>query len=179
MQNTVDNIQENVSDIGVKHEQKSHLRTAGGEEIGKAPDTSYAEELPENAMPAAKEDELHTEIPSDEQLETEFEELIRTRYKNAYHKRTEGLIRKRLRSVKKQEQNEAGTDRSEQMLKSQALRNGEKKKLQLEENKSRPTENGVGTSVGIYSRANVSKFTGKEIRDILKRADRGEKIRFD
>ncbi len=181
MKNTADNALESVSDIGVKHSDNDCLRTADGEKAGDSPNTSYAEEQIGEANPVATEDGLHTEIQSDEQLEAEFEELIRTRYKNAYHKRTEGLIRKRLRSLKKEAQSEKHAEEAAEVSEAQETtvpQNGEKIKLQLEKNKTRPSENGVGTSVGIYSRANVSKLTAKDIREILKRADRGEKIRF-
>ncbi len=181
MKNTADNIREDVSDIGVKHGQDARLRNADGE-FGGSHDASYAEESVGDVMPVGEDNGLHTEVQSDEQLEAEFEELIRTRYKNAYHKRTEGLIRKRLRSVKKEAPSSdevAQSVRSSDAQDGATSQNGEKKKLQLEKNKTRPSENGVGTSVGVYSRAKVSEFTGKEIRDILKRADRGERIRFD
>ena len=45
-------------------------------------------------------------------------------------------------------------------------------------NRSRPRENGVSGSVGMFTGINVSALKGSDILDILRRAETGEKIKF-
>lgn len=124
------------------------------------------------------------EMPTpEEDLDAEFEALIKGKYREAYKKRTEGIVKRRLRSSKAHtalpplmssdrqtaiegENNIADSD------------NASKNEIQKMKNTTRPTENGVGGSIGVYTRINVSALTGRDVREIIGRAASGEKITF-
>ena len=104
----------------------------------------------------------------EKRLDAEFEALIKGKYRNAYKKRTENIVRRRLKSVKNS---------------ADAVSDGEKavpteSQAPKRQNIARPAENGVGGSVGVYTRINVSAITGKDVREIMERAASGERITF-
>ncbi len=195
MNNIASKAEQGFSDIGVKNGQNVRLRDADGDDKSVADEgLPYAEADNSNGTYTAPEGELHTADEDSEKLDAEFEELIRTRYRNSYRKRTEAIVRRRLRSVKakpnaaddmqdeKVSETVKNTDKALESPSDAAVSEDtpkpDKRKMQIQQNQNRPSENGIVTSVGMYSRADVSKLTGKEIRDILARAGRGERIRF-
>ncbi len=177
-----------------------------------------------------------------ENLDSEFEELIKGKYKDAFAKRTQNIIDRRFRKEKekKERSGEGGAairaasaigvaDEYGKMLSEaeetaraypsfdleaecrdkrfvallssgigvkgayEALHHGEivagamqyaaDRVLEAAQKGSmhaldRPTENGTVSGGAIDPKRDVSSLTGKDIRDILKRVERGEKIRF-
>ena len=146
----------------------------------------------------AKKTEDGAEDTDDCALETEFEELINGRFKKAYKRKTEAIIRKRLRSGKARPTEGAGDDtpRSQALCaqineenaasldsklkpKADMPKSSENKiEAQRKSNLIRPLENGLGGSCGVVSKINVSVLNGNDIRNILKRVGSGEKITF-
>jgi hypothetical protein len=134
-------------------------------------------------------------------LETEFEALINGRYRDVYKRRTEGIIRKRLRSGKARPEVLSGSDvklsdtgASESIApateknasfaayseeKSGAVKsNAVSYEAAREKNKNRPLENGLAGSCGIVTKINVSALDGDGVLSILRRVGSGEKISF-
>ena len=68
-------------------------------------------------------------------------------------------------------------------VKSSILDDAEKQirqiRAQISANQSRPRENGVGGSVGMYTGINVSALKGSDVLALLRRAEAGEKIKFN
>lgn len=125
-------------------------------------------------------------------LEKEFEELIKGRYGKVYKRRTEAIIRRRLRSGRAHPSPVAEIDLSEdpkplpdpEQLQPLPRTADTAVKESLVEaaksiNRSRPIENGVSGSCGVVSRINVSALNGRDVLSILKRVGAGEKIKFN
>ncbi len=197
------------SDIGVKEtEQPEMLR----------PRAADAENETASEAPSAEERNVQSQntgcAQSEEELEKEFEELIKTKYREAFRRRAEGIVRKRLRGRKQRgnaeltqsdlsglaenvsdadnsENFEIPSDREEAVgktdravAKARSTQMSDElvkyeKELRLKQNSVRPSENGLGGSIGMFSRTDVVKMTSKDVQDILRRASKGEKIRFD
>lgn len=139
-----------------------------------------------------------TDETDDSALDTEFEELINGRFKKAYKRRTEAIIRKRLRSGKARPTEDGENDNphpqslcaqtngennasseSKATPKAEIPKQGEdKREAQRKSNLTRPLENGLSGSCGVVSKINVSVLSGNDIRNILKRVGSGEKITF-
>ncbi len=189
-----------VSDIsGVKNVA---LSAPDGEECDEPCVADTAEKAVQNT-----ENEFLTNEENEATLDAEFEKLINGKFGKAYRKRTEGIIRKRLRSVKahteseKRNASESDTpenDVSESNVETMAkgvntAKNGfcennksnnaeseavKKHERSCLQNKNRPIENGLCGSSGIINKINVSALDGKEILAIIKRVGTGEKISF-
>lgn len=176
---TADNAARGVSDIsGVKERDLTFPEGEGNGLCFDAGDT-------EDDSPA-----FDGEHCDQNMLEKEFEELIKGRYREIYRKRTEAIVRKRLKRNKSPETHaqpavpfapvsepmerfEENTSVSDDKHPSKALFESAK-----QSNRSRPTENGCGGSSGVVSRINVSALNGKDIRSIIRRVSDGEKITF-
>lgn len=147
----------------------------------------HSEGLPEDNSASDEADE--------KTLDAEFEALIKGRYRQAYKRRMESTVRRRLkngraRSVAVSTPSEdvrpsVSCEKTESIPETEvaapsgntldacALIEALKTK-----NRSRPTENGVGGSVGVVTRINVSALSGSDILGIIHRAGTGEKITF-
>lgn len=130
-----------------------------------------------------------------EDLDAEFEALIKGKYRRAYQKRMENTVRRRLkngraRSVSEakpyvREEGSVSCEKTENVTVAEVAARGSEDvtsdmliEVQKSLNRSRPTENGVGGSVGIVTRINVSTLSGSDILGIIHRAETGEKITF-
>lgn len=186
--NTADSIGRDVTDIsGVKDEPISRPEGDTGSVLRDADGAEIQADGSEN-----------TDISG---LEAEFDELVRGRFKEVYKKRTEGIIRKRLRSVKaRSERGEnaelpiTGAMDEDKALPSATVPDDlsapsptEKDALgdqlaALEDakakNRSRPIENGLGGSCGVVTKINVSALSGRDVISILRRVGSGERISF-
>ncbi len=128
-------------------------------------------------------------------LDAEFEALIKGKYRQAYKKRMENTVRRRLRNGKARsvsaakletdEVTSASCEKAEESNATEVAAPSEAfvyshKLIEVQKNKnrSRPTENGVGGSVGVVTRINVSALSGSDILGIIHRAGTGEKITF-
>lgn len=136
-------------------------------------------------------------------LEAEFDELIRGRFSEVYKKRTEKIIRKRLRSGKahpdstptSSENVEGEAQKSESSLQQKTANESVQINTDLKPdntaapniqgyesarqlNKNRPIENGLSGSSGMVTKINVSALDGKGVLSIIKRVGTGEKISF-
>lgn len=117
-------------------------------------------------------------------LEAEFDELINGRFKDVYKRRTENIIRKRLRSGKAHAVTECApvcaAEPSED--KPVVMEKCPTEKADVSsvrtKNSSRPIENGISGSCGVVTRVNVSALSGSEVISLLKRAEAGERICF-
>ncbi len=147
----------------------------------------FGDVLPENDSAFAEADE--------EAIDAEFEALIKGKYRRAYQKRMASTVRKRLRNGRARSVSEAVPNvRGEDPVFCESTENActpevaasevpvdrsdELIEAQKNKNRSRPTENGVGESVGIVTRINVSALSGSDILGIIRRAGTGEKITF-
>lgn len=128
-------------------------------------------------------------------LEKEFDRLISGRFSEVYKRRTEGIIRRRLRSGKarpkeaendvvtpngvtrKTENGETEPGKASDMRPADPTV-GESVKTAKAINAARPIENGIGGSCGVVSRINVNALKGKDVLSILKRVGAGERINF-
>lgn len=117
-------------------------------------------------------------------LEAEFDELIKGRFKDVYKRRTENIIRKRLRSGKAHASNENAPvctpepSVSKPVIKEKSLTEEVAVSSVRTKNSSRPIENGISGSCGVVTRVNVSALSGSEVISLLKRAEAGERICF-
>ena len=168
-----------------------------------------------------------------EKEDREFLSLIKGKYRDAYRRRTEAIIRRRLKSTKGKTSdnslaadvqavetdknvisrsvsetlnesfdkpmsveavasapenvsvasdkeaialNTAEIENSEETVSSEKRRRYAAQKSQ---NLLRPRENGVGGSVGMYTGINVSALKGSDVLALLRRAEAGEKIKFN
>ena len=122
-------------------------------------------------------------------IEAEFDALIHGRFSEVYKKRTESIIRKRLRSAKAH--NEAGGSQKSveatepvtvpdapEVEKQVALPDTKDIDKVRNLNKSRPIENGLAGSCGIVTKINVSALDSEGVLSIIKRVGTGEKISF-
>ena len=173
--------------------------------FGKGESTaSSAEE--KNCVPSA------CELSDAKREDREFLSLIKGKYRDAYRRRTEEIIRKRLKSTKGKQPSkdekalteipsaecvsvvlsevpnltaaaEIAVNVSDEAKKDDLLLLSEKKKqlLSVQKNKNliRPRENGVGGSVGMYTGIKVSALKGSDVLALLRRAEAGEKIKFN
>ena len=137
-----------------------------------------AEPSPDGETSEAQENE--------DELEKQFEALINGKFRNAYRKRTESIVRKRLKAgkarpeVKETPRSEAVSAEAEGSPSVSKSLNQSSEAIQnaVSRNKIRPTENGCGGSVGVVSKINVYALSGRDVRSILRRAGAGEKITF-
>ncbi|MBQ9692204.1 MAG: hypothetical protein IJV70_03515 [Clostridia bacterium] len=145
---------------------------------------------------AAESAEKQSEAPSDgngdeteeneNELEKQFEALINGKYRNAYRKRTEGIIKKRLKAgkarpnIEKTQIDDAASAEAEQEKSVSEDSNAEKEAIRtaLTRNRLRPTENGCGGSIGVVSKVNVHALKGADVLSIIRRVGAGEKITF-
>ena len=160
-----------VSDIsGVKDQAPTNPEGSDGEMLRDADEVADVERSLSETEQAA--------------LEAEFDVLINGKFSQIYKKRTEGIVRKRLRSVKavqpgnKAEPGEAKKPTAEKSRADTQMQVSEEKARTVERNRTRPLENGLGGSCATVSRINVSALSGREIVNILKRAGTGERITF-
>ena len=114
--------------------------------------------------------------------------LIRGRFSEVYKKRTEKIIRKRLRSGKTRSEsqdtpsvNEGDGESTEPSKKDEQVdavddTDGYERARLL--NKNRPIENGIGGSSAVVTKINVSALDGQSVLSIIKRVGSGEKISF-
>ena len=146
----------------------------------------FAAEGAENQVLTSSDGKNDEAEENEDELEKQFEALINGKYRNAYRKRTEGIIKKRLRSgkarptiEKAQIDDAASAEASKGTVTSENL-NTDKEAIQAARirNKLRPTENGCGGSIGVVSRINVNALNGADVRSILRRVGAGEKITF-
>lgn len=144
------------------------------------------------------EDDSASDGTNEGDLDAEFEALIKGRYRRAYQKRMADTVRRRLRSGRARSASKATPEMCEEASAvCETAENAEKTEnaevaasvpptdrqielieAQRSKNRSRPTENGVGGSVGIVTRINVSALSGNDILGIIRRAGTGEKITF-
>ncbi len=152
--------------------------------------------------------EQKSEASDEAALDAQFEALINGKYRQAYRKRTEGIIRKRLRSGKARPAPSAEppeTKKSDETVeiavtgdavlsedaakaigasaqKGEITPENNASEAQYErlrsQNKNRPIENGLYGSCGIVTKINVSALDGEGVLAILKRVGSGEKISF-
>ena len=197
--------------------------------------------MDENENTGAVADEAVTENAADagrdaEDLDAEFDALIRGKYKDAYTKRTQNMINKRFRKEKTEQREGEARSRANAALgvaaeygkiieEASALREvypsfdlegecadprfvklvaagigvrGAYEALHHNEimagamqyaadrvleaagkgGTRRPVENGAAESSGRTPVLDVSSLTGREIRDIIRRVEKGEKIKF-
>lgn len=196
-----------VTDIsGVKNAVPSIPDGADNGESRVADGADNAVQMSEIGVTGAIESEVG--FSDEAELDAEFEALIRGKYRQAYRKRTEGIIRKRLRSGKARpwvsaESSEAqNTDETTEIpvtgaaVLSEKAADGEIASAQMGElssennasevryerlrtqNQNRPIENGLSGSCGIVTKINVSALDGQGVLAILKRVGSGEKISF-
>jgi hypothetical protein len=128
-------------------------------------------------------------------LESEFDRLISGRFSEVYKRRTEGIIRRRLRSgkarpkeavsdgvttngVTRNTENEAIEPGKVQDKLTPDPTVGDSLKTAKAMNAVRPIENGIGGSCGVVSKINVNALKGKDVLSILKRVGAGERINF-
>lgn len=165
---------------------------------GKALETDMASSVSESEprggvregedLPASPEVDENT-------LDAEFEALIKGRYRQAYKRRMESTVRRRLKNGRARsvavstpsegERPSVSCEKTESVPETEvAAPNGNSVdaaalvEAQRTKNRSRPTENGVGGSVGVVTRINVSALSGSDILGIIHRAGTGEKITF-
>lgn len=141
--------------------------------------------------------EDNSTLPSadEEDLDAEFEALIKGRYRQAYKKRMENTVRRRLKNGRARSVSVSTALKSEDTAVSCEKTAGAPEtevaapignsadasaliEAQRTKNRNRPTENGVGGSVGVVTRINVSALSGSDILGIIHRATTGEKITF-
>ncbi len=124
---------------------------------------------------------------ADEELEAEFDALINGKFKELYKKRTEGIIRKRLRSAGKPRAavKEAESQAASEIKAPKNEEHGTATEQDADayehtraQNKNRPMENGLRGSCGMVTKINVSALDGSGVLAILRRVDAGEKISF-
>ena len=196
---------------GLRSSQKESANVCGEGKTGPSPSeeatlshgiTDLSADAPECVSTAC-------DISDEEKEDREFSALIKGRYRDAYRRRTESIIRRRLRSVGRSAAKEEAPVISDGKVDSPSLGSGalmhkeaesvsqthpdvgavtgteicaDKKDSYVESqravNRSRPRENGVGGSVGMFTGINVSALKGRDILDILRRAETGEKIKF-
>ncbi len=163
--------------------------------------TTIPESGVESGFPVA-EGEKNTEISdtcakkceNDSQadsLEAEFDALIHGRFSEVYKKRTENIIRRRLRSGKARPegveapsenkdapitQKEEDVDAKIKEKEAQNFTDGYEKARQI--NQNRPIENGLGSGGAVITKINVSALDGQGVLSIIKRVGSGEKISF-
>ena len=128
-------------------------------------------------------------------LDEEFERLINGRFSEVYKRRTEGIIRRRLRSGKARPKEEVSDGVNESGVadgsENEAVKADQEPKTAFPEptvgeslktakaiNAARPIENGIGGSCGVVSRINVDALNGSDVLSILKRVGAGERIKF-
>lgn len=148
----------------------------------------HSEGLPEESDSASDEADEKT-------LDAEFEALIKGRYRQAYKRRMESTVRRRLKNGRARsvavstpsgdESPFVSCEKTESVSEKEVaapLGNATDACAIIEalktKNRSRPTENGVGGSVGVVTRINVSALSGNDILGIIHRAGTGEKITF-
>lgn len=134
---------------------------------------------------------VYTDAKEDaDAIEAEFDALISGKYKDVYKKRTESIIRKRIKTVRKepdavapqasQEETvvctDAETQAPPQPITTEVRADAEA--LARQKNRSRPVENGLFGSCGVVARINVDALSGSDVITLLKRAGTGEKISF-
>ncbi len=141
------------------------------------------------------EDNSASDEADDKALDAEFEALIKGRYRQAYKRRMESTVRRRLKNGRARsvavstpsngESPPVSCERTEDIPETEiAAPSGNTEdtsaliEAQITKNRSRPTENGVGGSVGVVTRINVSALSGSDILGIIHRAGTGEKITF-
>ena len=138
-------------------------------------------------------------------LEAEFDALIKGRFGEVYRRRTESIIRRRLRSAKPhtEQKNDSETEaageikparevkpegdaRPEGTVTGEVLQpspagesgGGFDYESIRRKNQSRPIENGLSGSSGIVTKINVSALDGEGVLSIIRRVGSGEKISF-
>ncbi len=155
------------------------------EESKEASDFSNAENSEADRRSSVFPDGDNTEEnESEEELEKLFDAMVSGKFRNAYRKRTESIVRKRLRSGKARPDTkdtpkyEEATAESVTGKPQNSVSDKEIFRENLSRNRARPTENGCGGSIGVVSKINVSALNGNDVRAILRRALAGEKITF-
>ena len=148
----------------------------------------HSEGLPEDNSSASDE-------ADEETLDAEFEALIKGKYRQAYKRRMESTVRRRLKNGRARsiavstpsegERPSVSCEKTESIPETEVaapIGNTADASALIEaqrtKNRSRPTENGVGGSVGVVTRINVSALSGSDILGIIHRAGTGEKITF-
>ena len=148
----------------------------------------HSEGLPEENSSASDE-------ADEETLDAEFEALIKGRYRQAYKRRMESTVRRRLKNGRARsiavstpsegERPSVSCEKTESIPETEVAApsgNTTDASALIEalrtKNRRRPTENGVGGSVGVVTRINVSALSGSDILGIIHRAGTGEKITF-
>lgn len=124
-------------------------------------------------------------------LEAEFDALIHGKFSEVYKKRTEKIIRRRLRSGKARPESAGAPSESEnapypqneedvgakiEEKQAQGSADGYEKARQI--NKNRPIENGLGSGGAVITKINVSALDSQGVLSIIKRVGSGEKISF-
>ena len=147
----------------------------------------------ENSSEPYDADKVNTKIlgdgdTDDAVLEKEFDELIKGKFSKVYKRRTEGIIRRRLRSGRAHPVN-AGENSSDEPKKTEAnipliaSEGSEAEKSRIEAakniNRTRPVENGINPGCGVVAQINVSALNGRDVMSILKRVGAGENIKFN
>ena len=175
----------NTADIGVSdisgEKQESVLLPEQSEDSQR-----FAAESAEIQAETASDGKADEADENEDELEKQFEALINGKYRNAYRKRTEGIIKKRLKAGKarpKIEKTQVGECNSAEAKRETSVSEAsdtEKEAIQaaLTRNKLRPTENGCGGSIGVVSKVNVHALNGADVRSILRRVGAGERITF-
>ena len=194
---------------GLRSSQKESANVCGEGKTGPSPseEATFSHGITDLSADAPECVSTACDISDEEKEDREFSALIKGKYKNAYRRRTESIIRRRLKSVGKgavKEEStsvgepvenekmvhvgtEGSTDGGGSVLKATTvggakpdthLKAGSYLEDQKAVNRSRPRENGVGGSVGMFTGINVSALKGRDILDILRRAETGEKIKF-
>ena len=132
--------------------------------------------------PSDGEDTEATE--TEEELERLFDAMINGKFRNAYRKRTESIVRKRLRTGKARPESKIAPKNEEAAAGSvtespqKTVSDKEIFRETLSRNRARPTENGCGGSIGVVSKINVNALKGSDVLSILRRVGAGEKITF-
>lgn len=146
----------------------------------------FVAESAENKAEAPSDGNGDEAEENENELEKQFEALINGKYRNAYRKRTEGIIKKRLKAgkarptIEKTQVDEAASAEAAQESSVSEDSNAEKEAIRaaLTRNRLRPTENGCGGSIGVVSKVNVHALNGADVLSILRRVGAGEKITF-
>jgi len=167
-------------------QKSSEISNAGKmEEDQNSSEISNAEKLEEDQKSSASSDGENTEEnESEEELEKLFDTMISGKFRNAYRKRTESIVRKRLRSGKARPdtkdmlKDEKATAENVTEAPQNSVSDKEAFRDTISRNRARPTENGCGGSIGMVSKINVNALNGSDVRSILRRALAGEKITF-
>ena len=121
---------------------------------------------------------------NEDELEKQFEAMINGKFRNAYRKRTESIVRKRLRTGKTRPESKIAPKNEEAAAGSvtespqKTVSDKEIFRETLSRNRARPTENGCGGSIGVVSKINVNALKGSDVLSILRRVGAGEKITF-